>query len=353
MPKRKRLIEYDLMRIIACLCVIMIHTAVFNQADQFPYTSLQFQAVNIWGVLSRWAVPAFVMLSGMLILPRADEESILRLFKHRVLRMVGAYFAWSCVYSAFNVYALDIVYSETKFKTFIDGCFSGEIHMWYLLMLAGLYISSPLIAALIKNLSRKWTLYWLTTLFVFSSCIPLLVKLNIKFLSVILDSVNGYMNLQFLGGWTFYFVLGYYFQKHDFTKKEKMVIWLFSLISLLFTLYGTVIYYINHGKAMGILPYEYPNIVFMSVGVLLLFKETSNCVQLVKHELIIRGLSDLTFGIYLIHVLVLKMLFFAGINIQMFHPIISIPILAMIVFICSGCIIWVIRRIPYIGVLFA
>ena len=44
----------------------------------------------------------------------------------------------------------------------------------------------------------------------FTSIIPFIEKLNIKFVSTIIFSINGYMDLQFLGGWTLYFVLGYY-----------------------------------------------------------------------------------------------------------------------------------------------
>lgn len=354
MPSKKRFIEYDLMRIVACVCVIMIHAAVFDQADQFSYTSFRFQAINVWGVLSRWAVPAFVMLSGMMILPQGDEVSIKRLLTHRVLRMLGAYIAWSCVYSAYNVFVLNIIYAGTKLKTFIDGCFSGEIHMWYLPMLAGLYIISPLLAVLIKKLDRKWTAYWLAGMFLFSSVIPFLVKLNVKFLSVIVESINGYMNLQFLGGWTLYFVLGLYIQNHTFTKKQRIVVWICSLLAFIFTMYGTVFYSLTHGNSMGILPYEYPNIVMMSVGVLLFFKESVPKGKWInKYTKQIRGLSNLTFGIYLIHVLLLKILFFAGINIQMCHPIIAIPVVAVIVFICGGCIIWCVQKIPVFGSYFA
>lgn len=105
MTKRKeRYIEYDIIRIIACFSVIMIHCAVFEQGSLYRYNTLKFQAINIWGVLSRWAVPVFVMLSGMMILQKIETESLHNFFIKRVCRMIIVYLIWSGVYSLMYLY---------------------------------------------------------------------------------------------------------------------------------------------------------------------------------------------------------------------------------------------------------
>lgn len=352
--EKERLFEYDIMRILACICVIMIHCAVFDQKNLYDFSSSEYQAINFWGVISRWAVPAFVMLSGMLILPQADNVTIRYLIKHRVARMLAVYIGWSAVYSFYNTYVLGNIYAPTKFKTFIDGCFSGEIHMWYLPMLAGLYVISPLLSSMVKKMNVKWSLYWLVGLFLYSSVIPFLIHMDIKFLSTIINSINGYMNLQFLGGWTFYFVIGYYIQKHSFTYREKNAIFILAILSLAFTMFGTVVYSAINGETMGILPYEYPNNVMFSIGVLLLFKENVAKIKVSERiKLFIYKISKLTFGIYLIHVLLLEILYNVGINIQLFHPLLSIPFISIIVFSTGSIIIWFFRKIPIIGTYFA
>lgn len=346
----QRAVEYDVMRIIACFCVIMIHCAVFEQESIYAVQSNEFLSIKFWGVIARWAVPAFVMLSGMLILPHADEISIKGLFEHRVLRMLIAYIAWSVVYSFYNTYVLGNIYAPTKFKTFIDGCFSGELHMWYLPMLAGLYIAAPILAIIIKNISKKWLKYWILGMFTFTSMIPFIEKLNIKFVSTIISSINGYMDLQFLGGWTLYFVLGYYISHTAFSKKKGQMIYLCAGGAFFFTMIATVGFYKWYGEPMGILSYEYPNIVVFGAGVFLLFKEkvsripfTENC----QHK--IYSLSKLTFGIYLIHVLILRILCQIGFGISLFHPIISVPIVSLATFVFAALIIWLVRKIPVIG----
>lgn len=348
--ERKRFIEYDLMRILACFGVIMIHVAVFGQADIYAYNTWEFQWINIWGVLSRWAVPAFVMLSGMMILPKANEESIVRLMIRRVIRMLVVYVVWSAVYSAYNVYVLNNVYAPTKFKTFADGCFSGELHMWYVPMIAGLYLVSPILGFLVKNLNRKWTMYWLAGMFVFSSLIPFLEKLNIEFVSAVISSINGYADVQFLSGWTLYYVLGYYIQQHKFTKKEKIIVYAAAVLALIYTFERTILYGMMYGEAYGVLNYEYPNIYLIGIGVIVFFKEEVSRIHCsVRMGKCIEIVSALTFGIYLSHVLVLRILYAVGVNLQIMHTSLSIPLVALVVFVLCAVVTWLVRRIPIIG----
>lgn len=348
--EKKRYIEYDIMRIFACFGVIMIHAAVFDQGSLYDHGSWEYQWINIWGVLSRWAVPAFVMLSGMMILPKADETSVMQLMWRRVIRMLVVYVVWSAVYSAYNVYVLDEVYAPTKLKTFIDGCFSGELHMWYIPMTAGLYIASPILAVLVKKLEKRWTGYWLLGMFVFSSLIPFLEKLDIKFVSTAIGSVKGYMDLQFLGGWTLYFVLGYYIRQHSFSKKEKIAVYMLALAALVFTFERTVLYGLRTGAAYGVQNYEYPNIYLMGIGIMVFFKEDVSRMRLpdwVKKH--IEKLSGLTFGIYLSHVLLLRVFYAFGINLQLAHLALSIPAVSFVVFAAGALLTWVIRKIPGVG----
>ena len=347
---KKRYIEFDIIRICACFGVIMIHAAVFDQTSLYDVRSWEYQWIYIWGVLSRWAVPAFVMLSGMMIISKANQTSIKQLMWRRVIRMLVVYVAWSAVYSAYNVYVLENVYAPTKLKTFIDGCFSGELHMWYIPMTAGLYIASPILAVLVKKLEKKWAVYWMSGMFLFSSVIPFLIKLDIKFISTIIASINGYMDFQFLGGWTLYFVLGYYIRKHDFTKKEKFTVYALALAALVFTLERTVLYGMRTGAAFGVQNYEYPNIYLMGIGIMVFVKEEVSRLQLsnflIKH---IEKLSGLTFGIYLSHVLLLRIFYACGINIQIMHPALSVPAVSFVVFVAGALLTWVIHKIPVIG----
>ena len=264
--------------------------------------------------------------------------------------MIVVYFGWSCVYSFYNTYILGNIYAPTKFKTFFDGCFSGELHMWYIPMIIGLYLISPILAQMLKRLDEKWLKFWIIGLFIFSSVIPFLISLNIKFLSTIINSFVEYMQLDFLKGWTLYFILGYYVYRHSFSKREKRIIYIMAIIAFIFTVLGTNLYSFINGETMGILSYEYPNIILFSFGIILWFKEMGATWKFnARIKDIIIKISGHTFGIYLIHVLVIKILYAIGINIQICHTIISVPLIAIITFGISEILIIIIKRIPVAG----
>lgn len=348
--EKKRYIEYDIMRIIACFGVIMIHAGIFDQSELYDRASWEYQWITIWGVLSRWAVPAFVMLSGMMILPKADNESIFRTLTHRVIRMLTIYIIWSAVYSAYNVYVLGNIYAPTKFKTFIDGCFSGELHMWYIPMIAGLYLIAPILAILVKKLEKQWTWYWLFFMFLFSSVIPFLIKLDIKFISTVVSSISGYAQLKFLGGWTLYFVLGYYIRQYTFNAKQKVCIYVLAILSLVFTMERTVLYCMKTGEAYGVQNYEFPNIYMMGIGVMVCFKEEISKLKFTNSmKKFIESISKLTFGIYLSHVLLLRIFYALDINLQFTRTAISVPVVAFLVFTSGAALTWIIQKIPVIG----
>ena len=62
-----RLIYADLMRVAAMLAVIVIHVSA-GWLESLPVGTADWHALNAWDSLTRWAVPVFVMCSGMFLL---------------------------------------------------------------------------------------------------------------------------------------------------------------------------------------------------------------------------------------------------------------------------------------------
>ena len=63
----------------------------------------------------------------------------------------------------------------------------------------------------------------------------------------------------------------------------------------------------------------------------------------------IAKLSGLTFGIYLSHVLLLRIFYACGINLQLAHPALSIPAVSFLVFVTGALLTWVIHKLPVVG----
>ena len=76
-----RMLHYDLLRILACFSVVMLHSAA-----QFwytiPVTEPEWVIANSYDAVSRFGVPIFVMISGVLFLNNDREINLKRLYTH-------------------------------------------------------------------------------------------------------------------------------------------------------------------------------------------------------------------------------------------------------------------------------
>ena len=345
-----RLIYFDLMRIVACFCVIVIHVGVYNQTDSFGNRDLQLLSMNFYGIISRWAVPCFVMLSGIMFLNRNKDIPLRKLYFKYISRMIISYVFWSFVYCLYNmIYSTDCSLSEMV-HYIINNWLSGEIHMWYVLMTIGLYIITPILKIIKDNISEKMLIYWLCIMFVFFSVVPFLSDLGIPFISTYISYINVYMELNFLLGYTFYYILGYSIFNNRISDKSKTLIYILGIAGFIYSFMILIVlkYFVNIN--MGASNYCYPNIVFMSVAVLLLFIDKVSKISFkTKTKKIIVSISNLTYGIFLIHVLILKILYHLGIDLSLCNMVISVPLVALITFIISMIIILGISKIPKIN----
>ena len=90
-----------------------------------------------------------------------------------------------------------------------------------------------------------------------------------------------------------------------------------------------------------------PGVLFMSICILLLFKYYYTNIT-TKIGKLLPYIGRMSFGVYIIHMFWMQLLSIKfGINVFIFHPIISVPLLTLIVLIFSLLSIHIIRIIPY------
>ena len=347
---KERKIHLDLLRIIASFVVIMIHSCVYDQALQWSNRDSSLLISNFYGIISRWAVPCFIMISGMMFLNNNKEIPIKKLYTKYVLRMAVSYLFWSLVYTLFNCYFEAGASLKEKAVYIFNYLFCGELHMWYVLMIIGLYAASPVIKYVVNNAPKNLIHYWIAAMFVFASLIPFVSALNIFYISSVIDFLNKYIEAQFLCGYTLYFVLGFYFSKYELSKKTKKVIYILGACGFAYCVLILIVlkYFIN--LQMGALSYMYPNIIFMSCAVLLFFMDHVSKIDFKERtRKFIFEFSKLTYGIFLVHVLVLKSLYHIGINVSICNIAISEPLISLMTFVISAGIIYIISKIPIVN----
>ncbi|MBN1412663.1 MAG: acyltransferase family protein [Spirochaetales bacterium] len=101
---RPRVLWADILRIIACFSVILLHSVA---ELLYKYKELKpdyWMAANFWDSLTRFCVPVFVMLSGYFLLGTRSELKPLPFFKKRILKILMPFLVWAAIYYCWRIF---------------------------------------------------------------------------------------------------------------------------------------------------------------------------------------------------------------------------------------------------------
>jgi len=130
---------------------------------------------------------------------------------------------------------------------------------------------------------------------------------------------------------------------------NKLILGIIIVIAFSTTILGTYFNSVRMNKFDSLF-YEYlmPNVLLAAIGIFLLIKSCTLKNKIVLK--IIHFLDRYSYGIYLIHILVLTYLWkFLGINAYFIHPSIGIVITTILCVGVSAGIIYAVHKIPFIG----
>lgn len=170
--ERKKL-YIEIVRIIACLCVIFTHTMErgYFLFSMFPENSLRYWGYMMLSVFVKAAVPMFFTISGALLINR--EESIGQLYKKRVLKIFIVLVLFSFLY-----YCRYIMYDINNFsfeKFFSDLATSNwNFTYWYLYAFLSFLIGLPFLRILAKSMREKDFKYLFLLVLLYKAIIPIL-----------------------------------------------------------------------------------------------------------------------------------------------------------------------------------
>lgn len=341
-PKKQRLFYIDYLRIICCFFVILIHVAV--EYHGFNINSHEWKIVYFYEGISRFSVPVFFMISGTLFLGR--ELSFKIIIRKYIKNILIHLLFWSTIYSF-----ADSNTQKRDIKKKIIQIIKGHYHLWYLFAIMGLYIVIPFNREIIKNEKIVNYLIFFNTIVVF--IIPNYIHIICNY-SNDLCKLSNYLfsviNLNTLTVNNFYFILGYFLNiKKGIKKKIIIIIYINGLIGLIFTTKISYNFSIIKKKKIMYFSPNCLNIFFYAIGIFLFFKNHFNWLIKLKKG-IIQKLAKYTFGIYLIHPLVIEKTMKTH-NIFKFNlnVIFLIPIINLIIFLVSLIICIILNNIPLIG----
>ena len=342
----------DYLRVFASVAIILLHVTAKNMR-YVELAGTEWNIYNICNSASRWGVPVFVMMSGALFLPR--EIPTKTLYKKYISRMAIAYVVWSAFYAVADPIG-NMLFTEGFRISFIDiiGRFiSGAVHLWFLPMIIGLYMCIPLIKQLTKN--DKLTKYFLLLSLIFcfiktqfelvTNC---LLNGNIQIIFGNINALFKNFNINLVVGFVAYFILGFYLNKTEISKKQRTIIYTLGVVGLILTIVLNLFSSKNAGiSTEAFFSASTLNVLLMSVAVFVWFRYNAKGTE--RLNKIIIHLSKYSFGAFLVHIFILQVLTAVGIQRTTFHPVLSVPAITLFTAVSSYLISWILNKIPVIN----
>ena len=337
--KNIRIYYFDILRIVSCFSVILIHVSA-RYYYLFNLKSNNWKIAHCFNGISRFGVPIFFMISGALFLSK--DISFSKIFNKYIRRLLIKLIIWSFIYS---IYKNDL--SKKNIKFIIINFFKGNYHFWYLYVIIELYLITPFLREIIK---KDLLIIFIKLSFIFTFIIPNLNEFNSYYpslLSTILQIINIKFDFKYIKGYIFYFLFGYYLNNNKLSIFKIIFIYICGIIGFVFT---TLIFYkFSIKKNTKYLKYFRGlnlHILLYSTSIFTFFKLNLNNYKI---NILFKRLSQYTFGIYLIHPLILhKIRRIAG-DFSSIKLIFRIPFISINVFIISLIICFLIKLIPIIG----
>ncbi|MBR5248735.1 MAG: acyltransferase family protein, partial [Lachnospiraceae bacterium] len=223
-----RKLHIDLLRIVACISVIMLHSAS-QYWYEFPVTDTRWMVYNVWDAISRFGVPVFVMISGMLFLSREGEPDLRKLYCNNILRLAVAYAVWSMAYGLWDSRGWTWGAGVTV-RDYVAECVLGRYHLWFIPMLIGIYMLLPVIKTFTDHCSKKNLEYFLILFIILQIGRSTLGIIQIPTLAnVLVQLLDVEMACSYVG----YFVLGYYLHRYRLSHVWQVRVYFLGAVSLI------------------------------------------------------------------------------------------------------------------------
>lgn len=147
---RQRYNNYDLLRIISTIAVILIHVnyMYFQHRAYEPQLNVLYCIESFLNIITRFSVPVFIMISGGFNLKNSKNGNLGEFYKKTI---------WKIFFPAAGAMILFLIIDGIRtiigknnillgsIKGIITG---GFYNLWFLYMLAGLYILTPFVIKL-------------------------------------------------------------------------------------------------------------------------------------------------------------------------------------------------------------
>ena len=334
----------DLIRVVAIYLVVMIHVSgqLTNVWGNIPGD--QWVIADIYGAVARISVPLFFMISGYLLLPRS--ESLRVFFTKRMVKVLIPFVAWSLIYLFWfcGNYANKCTTNFVSQLLLVKGT---SYHLWFLYVMVSIYLILPVLRLMFRPDTDKKILWYLIGLWLIFQPVLTIAKQAWNF------NIN--ISPPLATGFLCFFVLGSLLGEMPLSRPMVISAAALWVVGTFVTVEGTYLLTIGSGAYNGIF-YDFVsmNVIIASGAAFILLRRIAQAgiFTSLRVQAITKSLAAASFGIYLVHILVVEIL---NDRIPVFHlnsfigyPLWSVPLVTAIVFLVSFLIVRGLQKIPVI-----
>ncbi|MDW2796602.1 acyltransferase [Clostridium boliviensis] len=201
MERKSRKIQYDYLRVIAVIAIIMVHSIPAETANNRQWL---FLAAILPVLLS--FVGIYFMLSGLFLLDHGTEN-ILAFYKNRLCTIVipfgfytGVYYIYYKVYLGEDKLSV-FTHVKNWFLDWLTGSVPMAPHLWFMYVILAFYLCAPFLARMLRCMNDHELKIFLVMIFMIQS-----IQVYLPPLHLLTEEAFQYMIFK---GWLIYFVLGY------------------------------------------------------------------------------------------------------------------------------------------------
>lgn len=340
---RKETIPWvDLIRVVAIFLVVVIHVSgqLTNLWGKIPVE--QWIIADVYGGIARIAVPLFFMISGYLLLPRSEGLNVF--YTKRMPRILVPFLAWSLIYLGWycgnhpNTCTPSLVWD----LLLVQGTY---YHLWFLYSLLSIYLILPVLRLMIRPDTDKKVLWYLIILWLIFQ--PLLTIAH-KFWNFSIK-----INAPLATGFVCYFILGYLLGGITLSRTRIILSTAIWILGTVVTIFGTYLFTRSSGQFEGFF-YDFVsiNVILASSVAFLILRWGSEGRPFTSPnaQAILRTIATSTFGIYLIHIIVIEVLSgwipFLHLNSLVGNAVWSVPLVSTLVFAISFLMVRILQKVP-------
>ena len=299
-PKKKRILYFDVLNVVACVCVLYMH---FNVIVHKYTPTPEWHQSLIVECLAYWAVPVFFMLTGATLLGYRARYDTKTFFRKRAARVFVPFIVWSVVFLVWSLATGHVdMPAHLGPRTVIMMLLNcdGNAVYWFFIALFSIYLALPVLSLLAKQENERVLWYAVICTFVLVSVLPCLFRL-------VGMEWNAGLTFPMFGGYLMLPVLGWLLSRHEFTRTQRIWLYAAGATCLVVRYVGTAVLSDAEGQLNDVFwgYLNFPGVVYSAaVFVFARYVNWDSVFRSDRSRSALSKVAGCSFGIYLVHMFV-------------------------------------------------